>query len=108
MDAIRSLGRAVLVLDHLKQDDGTGQDRPFGSVYTRNLARSLWTMKRLDAAINQVEFTHRKANHRAVVDESLIYEIEWDQQRGINAYPTEVWGTGAVIDMRHHFAPAVS
>ena len=60
MDAIRSLKRPVLVLDHLKQNDGkgSGQDRPFGSVYTRNLARSLWnrpsvptTMERLSNSL---------------------------------------------------------
>ena len=80
MDAIRSLGRAVLVLDHLKQDDGqgSGQDRPFGSVYTRNLARALWTIKRAPDSLNAVEFTHRKANHRRIMEGTVNYEVQWD------------------------------
>ena len=121
MDAIRSLGRAVLVLDHLKQDDGqgSGQDRPFGSVYTRNLARSMWTLRRAPDTTDQVEFTHRKANHRPVLSESINYDIAWDRSfitaRRSDVYPG-VPQTGAVelppmilpMDMAQHFAQTVS
>lgn len=109
MDAIRSLGRPCLVLDHLKQDDGhgSGQDRPFGSVYTRNLTRALWTLRRPEGQTNQVEFTHRKANHSPMVNEPQLYEIEWESGYGINAYPLQ-WRGERPIDLSEHFSASVS
>ena len=87
MDAVRSLRRSVLIIDHLKQDDGKGggQDRPFGSVFTRNLARSVWTIKRADEIANRIEFTDRKANHRK--KEGLVeFDVRWDKAGiGVNA-----------------------
>ena len=87
MDAVRSLRRAVLIIDHLKKDDGKGggQDSPFGSVFTRNLARSVWTVKRKEDAINTVEFADRKANHRKQGG-PVEYDVRWDRAGiGINA-----------------------
>ena len=85
MDAIRSLRRPVLIIDHLKQDDGKGhgQDRPFGSVFTRNLARSVWTISRPEPdegmawKDERIEFTDRKANHRKI-GEPIQMEVKWD------------------------------
>ena len=84
MDAIRSLGRAVLIIDHLKKDTGKGegQDSPFGSVFTRNLARSVWTVKRASEVSNNVEFVDRKANHRKRGG-PVEYSIRWDHGVGI-------------------------
>ena len=84
MDAIRSLGRAVLIIDHLKKDDGKGggQDSPFGSVFTRNLARSVWTVKRSDEIGNHVEMVDRKANHRRRGG-PVEYDIKWEPGEGI-------------------------
>ena len=87
MDAVRSLRRAVLIIDHLKKDDGKGggQDSPFGSVFTRNLARSVWTVKRKDDMPNTVEFSDRKANHRKQGG-PVEYDVRWDREGiGINA-----------------------
>ena len=78
MDAIRFLGVPTLVLDHLKHEDAgvEGQTRPFGSVYTRNLARSLWTVRRNQSDSEEIEFVHRKGNHRRP-DSTVIYRIDW-------------------------------
>ena len=78
MSAIRSLRRPCLIIDHLKQDDGKGhgQDRPFGSVFTRNLARSVWTVKKAEVG-NLVEFTDRKANHRKQGG-AVEIDVRWD------------------------------
>ena len=87
-EAIKHLNRPVLVLDHLKHDDGKGggQDRPFGSVFTRNFARSLFTVKKDPDNGQRVSFTDRKANHREQGGQ-IDYSIYFDRD-GIRATPS--------------------
>ena len=81
MNAINYLGVPTLVLDHLPQkskENEASQERPFGSVYTRNLARSLWTIESNADDKSIVTFTHRKANHRKL-SEDITYNFFWDK-----------------------------
>ena len=81
MNAINYLGIPSLVLDHLPQkskENSGSQERPFGSVYTRNLARSLWTIESDKDDKSIVTFSHRKANHRKLSSD-ITYNFYWEK-----------------------------
>ena len=69
------------MIDHLRQGSGdkevAGQDRPFGSVFTRNLSRSVWTIHRVEGQDERIEFVDRKANHRKR-SEAIQMDVKWD------------------------------
>jgi hypothetical protein len=68
MSALHSFtGTTRTVLAHLSKaaaEQARGSTRPFGSVFNRNLARSLWELRRSDEAEDLViSFAHRKHNN---------------------------------------------
>jgi len=67
MAGIRSLSVPCLAIAHVSKimADQKTQTRPFGSVFTRNLSRSCWELRRLeDSGEGEllVELHHRKVN----------------------------------------------
>lgn len=65
--ALRTLGVPALVVDHVTNASaaGKGPSRPFGSVYTQNMARNVWMARRTDQAEGQttVVWQHTKSNN---------------------------------------------
>ena len=65
-NAARTLGVPWLGIDHVTKNGGDGQPKPFGSVYTHNLARLTWGMEKVEDFGNGhviVALTNHKTNN---------------------------------------------
>jgi hypothetical protein len=90
--ALRLLGCAVLVLDHISGDDmrrgSSGAGKPYGSVYKWNIARNafeLRTNRDPDLHGMHLLLKHRKTNIGAHRSDTAINLI-WDDTRGIASF----------------------
>lgn len=79
------VGRPSLVIAHTRGDAGRFPDRPFGSVFVRNLARELWAVERIGAepetdpdairhgpAVVALELHNTKANGRPMAPAQFV------------------------------------
>lgn len=83
--AVRQLGVPALIVDHVTNEaaDGKGAKRPFGSVYTQNIARNVWYAEKADEAPGEVTvmWKHIKSNNGAV-GKRLAWRVELDMDDG--------------------------
>jgi hypothetical protein len=81
--ALRQLGIGSLLVAHITKND-TGDQRPFGSVFWHNSARSTWNLKRAatspDGQVISLAAFHRKANLGALRP-ALGIRVQFDGDR---------------------------
>jgi len=95
MNALRSLGPSVtrLVISHVsKADADKHRARPFGSAFTRNMARSCWEIRSTsdpEEHVLTVGLYHDKTN-RGAYHKPFALTFTWDPNGRITAGRTEV------------------
>lgn len=87
--AIRKLRVPALVVDHLPNADKDGKrpKRPFGSVYTLNMARNVWLAEIVEQADSSttVLWRHTKSNNGPARDK-LAWELTYEMDEGEEHY----------------------
>ncbi len=78
-NALRSFDVPVLLIDHIAKN-ATDKTTPFGSVYTVNLARSIWRIDRVQeeaSPVVDIALTHLKVNNGPLMPRQA-YQVAFD------------------------------